>query len=135
MIQIYHPYTMWEGFRAGMYEPKKEGRTHRVHEAASLLRDPKRLRVFMEKAAFGWVNEAEQVLSDTSISHRAWLGQSACCIGVGAREDETREAWGLISTAERDAANKVAAAVDSEWRRDRELSGKVQLSLDWGDDL
>ena len=128
MKQVFHPYQVWEGYLNGMYEPCKEGRNERIETAKQLLTNTEKLRESMTKVTNEWVNETEQVLSDLSINHRAWLGQSACNIYGGCKEDETREAWGLITENQRKAANKVADTVDIQWR-ERFMKKAKQHSL------
>lgn len=130
MKQIFHPYQTWEGFKSGMYEPCKDGRDERVRKAQFLLSNPDKLRENMQRVTDEWTHETEHVLSDMSINHRAWLGQSACNIYGGIREDETREAWGYLSEQQRKEANKVADQVDRRWReRQERKSGCCQLQL------
>ena len=128
MKQIFHPYSVWEGYLNGMYEPCREGRDERVKIAETLLATPELLRENMFKVTHDWINETEQVLSDMSISHRAWLGQSACNIYAGCKEDETREAWGSLTEQQRKAANMVADFVDAQWR-ERFTEKSIQRSL------
>lgn len=128
MKQIFHPYSVWEGFLNGMYEPCKEGRKERVFIAAGLLANPDELKEAMIRVTKEWVNETEHVLTDATVSHRAWLGQSACNIYADCKEDETREAWGLLTEQQRKAANMVADFVDAQWR-ERFTKRLVQQSL------
>lgn len=129
MKQVYHPYQTWEGYKNGMYEPCKPGRADRVMTAKNLLASPKKLQEYMALVTVEWPNETEQVLTDMSVSHRAWLGQSACNLYAGVREDETREAWGYLSNTQRAAANKAADTIDKRWRESRETGNAEQLSL------
>lgn len=130
MKQVFHPYQNWEGYKSGMYEPCKPGRDDRVMTAMQLLSSPEQLQEQMTRVTLEWPIETEHVLSDQSISHRAWLGQSACNIFAGIREDETREAWSYLTNKQRKDANKVADLVDRRWREryDGE-SKKHQLSF------
>lgn len=112
-----------------MYEPCKEGREKRVKVARWLLSNPISLRESMQRVTKEWTHETEHVLSDPAISHRAWLGQSACNIYCGAREDETREAWGLLTDHERREANRQADEVDKQWRELKDGTKQHQLSL------
>ena len=75
-----------------------------------------------------WPIETEHVLTDASISHRAWLGQSACNIYADVKEDETREAWGYLTEKQRREANRVADAVDDLWRK-RYSGGNRQMTF------
>lgn len=129
MRQVFHPYHTWEGYKNGMYSPCKEGREKRVQAAKKLLTNLESLQKSMTAVTEKWPNETEQILSDPSISHRAWLGQSACNISVGAREDETREAWGYLTEKQRREANRVADTVDKLWQRSHDVEEQSQLSF------
>lgn len=117
MKQVFYHYTQWEDFKNGMYDEQKEGRTQRVQLAVRLLSNPKELYKNMKRVTNEWKYATEQVLTDMSINHQAFLGQAACNIWKGIKEDETREAWGLLTNEQRRKANAVADRVDDEWRR------------------
>lgn len=130
MEQIYHHYTVWEDFKHGMYNEDKDGRESRVQQAVQLLSDPNQLYVQMTRVTEEWVNATEQNLTDNSINHQAFLGQTACSIWRDIHEDETREAWGRLTTEQRYRANRVADRVDEEWHRKRTANEpNFQLSL------
>lgn len=128
MKQVFHPYQQWEGFKSGMYEPRKLGRADRVMTAKQLLTNLEALKREMTRVTIEWPIETEHVLTDASISHRAWLGQSACNIYADVKEDETREAWGYLTEKQRREANKVADAVDDLWRK-RYSGGNRQMTF------
>lgn len=128
MKQVFHPYQQWEGFKSGMYEPCKLGRADRVMTAKQLLTNPESLKREMTRVTIEWPIETEHVLTDASISHRAWLGQSACNIYADVKEDETREAWGYLTEKQRREANRVADAVDDLWRK-RYSGGNRQMTF------
>lgn len=119
MKQIYHHYTEWEDFQNGMYNEDKQGRESRILKAVALLSDPEELYKQMTKVTELWVKSTEQNLTDNSINHQAFLGQTACAIWEGIHEDETREAWGRLNNEQRYRANRVADRVDEEWQRKR----------------
>lgn len=130
MRQVFHPYHLWEGYKSGMYEPCKLGRDDRVMTAKQLLTNLEALRREMTRVTIEWPIETEHVLTDQSISHRAWLGQSACNIYADVREDETREAWGYLTNKQRRDANAVADSVDRKWRDSYDVENrKHQLSF------
>jgi hypothetical protein len=128
MKQVFHPYQQWDGFKSGMYEPCKLGRADRVMTAKQLLTNPEALKREMTRVTIEWPIETEHVLTDASISHRAWLGQSACNIYADVKEDETREAWGYLTEKQRREANRVADAVDDLWRK-RYSGGNRQMTF------
>ena len=132
MKQKYYPYTMWEDFQHGMYDEVKEGRKQRVLKAAKLLSDPDRLYEYMTRVANEWKYATEQTFTNPSINHQAFLGQSACNLYAGIKEDETREAWGLLTNEQRYKANSIADKVYENWvkRYERENNDSYQITLE-----
>ena len=118
MKQKYYHYTMWEDFQNGMYDEVKEGRSDRVKQAVALLSNTDLLYQQMTRVTKEWKYATEQNFTNASINHQAFLGQTACSIYQGIKEDETREAWGRLTNDQRYKANKVADRVYSEWRRE-----------------
>ena len=131
MIQKYYHYTEWEDFQNGMYNEEKCGRADRVSMAIRLLTNLKELYEQMTRVTVEWRHATEQNLTNKSINHQAFLGQTACNIWKGIKEDETREAWGYLTSEHRIRANKVADRVYQEWseRYTRETEGFYQLSF------
>ena len=131
MKQKFYHYTMWEDFQNGMYDEVKEGRQERVKQAVELLKDTDLLYVQMSRVTKEWKYATEQNFTNASINHQAFLGQTACNIYAGIKEDETREAWGLLTNEQRYKANKVADRVFTEWCRayERQHSTFYQITL------
>lgn len=117
-----------------MYNEDKAGRPERVTLAAAILGTPgtceKAMRMVVEK----WPIASEFNLSNAEINRRAWMGQAACSIYAGIHEDETREAWGLLTVEQRTQANAIATRVIKEWLRDNDEDRRSQITLfdDWG---
>lgn len=130
MKQVFYPYTKWEDFRNGMYDELKEGRGNRVKQAAEILSNPELLYKCMKRVTQEWKYATEQELTNPSINHQAFLGQAACNIYAGIKEDETREAWGTLTNEQRIEANKTADKVDMEWQKEY-MKGQIgyQYSL------
>lgn len=130
MIQRFYHYTMWEDFQNRMYDEVKEGRPERVKQAVKLLSDETLLYQQMTRVTNEWKYATEQNLTNASINHQAFLGQTACSIWKGIKEDETREAWGHLTCEQRYKANRVADRVYKEWKDKYErATGMYQLSL------
>lgn len=131
MKQKFYHYTKWEDFQNRMYDEVKDGREERVQKAVCLLSDTSELYKQMTRVTKEWKFATEQNLTNNSINHQAFLGQTACNIWGDIKEDETREAWGRLTSEQRYKANKVADRVYNEWKyqyeRENELS--YQLSL------
>lgn len=113
--RIYTPYTDWEDYKAGMYNEDKNGRDERVHNAVECLSVPAVCRSAMERVVKEWPTATDFNLSNKTQNRRAWLGQAACCIQYGCHEDETREAWGMMSEYNRESANRIAQSIIDEW--------------------
>lgn len=134
MQRIFHHYKKWEDYHAGMYDESKDGRAERVQKAAEILGTPDICRKAMEKVVAEWEKATEYNLSNAEINRKAWLGQAACCCYAGIHEDETREAWGIMTEAQRIEANRIAAEIIKKWvdERDREKSPQISMFNDWG---
>jgi hypothetical protein len=134
MERIFHHFNKWEDYHAGMYDESKDGRAERVIKAAEILGTPDICREAMEKVVAEWKIATEYNFSNAEINRKAWLGQAACCIYAGIHEDETREAWGIMTEAQRIEANRIAAEIIKNWVGKREFETDPQISMfnDWG---
>lgn len=134
MQRIFHHFSLWEDYHAGMYDEDKEFRKERVRQAAIILGTPDICRRAMEKVISEWKIATEYNLSNAEINRKAWLGQAACSCYAGIHEDETREAWGTMTEQQRIKANQIAAKIIREWVQKRDFETSPQLSMfnDWG---
>jgi hypothetical protein len=88
---------------------------NKVQECAKLLSSPNECRKAMLRAVNEYPISAEQHLTK-SMGKRPWVGQAACCVEIGATEEETRVAWNFyMSAAQQDSANAIADSVISDW--------------------
>lgn len=116
MKRIFHHYQHWEDWKDGLYRQSlSDAEAIIVDRAARLLANPDSLRVAMEHVAMNWKHAAEVNLTNRSRNRQAWLGQAACCFVCGAPEDLTKQAWHMLSMAEKIAANAVADGVIAAW--------------------
>lgn len=134
MERIFHHYDKWEDFHHGMYNEDKTDRRTRVELAASILGTPETCEKAMKMVVENWPISTEFNLSNAEINRRAWLGQAACSIYGDVHEDETREAWGLLTIEQRTRANAIATKVIRNWVREYEVERDPQINLfdDWG---
>lgn len=133
MERIFHHYNKWEDFHAGMYDESRDGRKERVQKAAVILGTPSICRTAMQKVISEWPIATEYNLSNAEINRKAWLGQAACSCYAGIHEDETREAWGIMTEAQRTEANRIAASIIRKWLHDKEREEAPQMMInDWG---
>ena len=133
MERIFHHYQKREDYHAGMYDESRDGRAERVAGAAKILGTPDLCRTAMEKVIAEWTVATEYNLSNAGINRKAWLGQAACSCYAGIHEDETREAWGLMTNEQRVEANRIAAEIIKKWLSVAEAEMTQQTVFDdWG---
>lgn len=134
MERIFYHYSLWEDYHNGMYDECKYGRAERVQQAAQILGNPDICRKAMEKVIDEWKICVEFNLSNAEINRKAWLGQAACSCYANIHEDETREAWGLLTEEQRKKANSIANIIINKWLRQYEKETETQIALfdDWG---
>ena len=118
----------------GMYNECKDGRSERVLEAARILGTLPICEEAMKKVINEWPICTEYNLSNTGFNRKAWLGQAACSCYANIHEDETREAWGIMTEQQRIEANRMAQALINQWQRNHEQQTEIQLNFfdDWG---
>lgn len=88
---------------------------NKVQQAARLLSTPDDCRTAMVRAVNEYPISAEQHLTKQQ-GRRPWIGQAACCIALGATEEETRIAWNFYMTEDAQrSANAIADEVIASW--------------------
>ncbi len=127
MKPIYHHYTKWEDFQNGMYNEDKNGKQGRIEKAVQILSDKELCNTAMRMVTEQWKYACEQNLSNNIYGHRAFLGQAACNIYAGVHEDETRQAWGMLTDDQRKQANGIADMVYREWIDAHESNTQMTL--------
>jgi hypothetical protein len=126
MERIFHPYYEWEDYQAGMYDELKQGREYRVMIAKELLADPPILKKFMKEVTIRWTKASEHNLTNNGCNRKAWLGQAACCLYAGVKEDETREGWKQLTKEQMKEANEQAKQIIIEWEKIHEENVRTQ---------
>ena len=129
MERIYHRYEIWEDYKNGMYNECKEGRSDRVLEAARILGTPALCEKAMQKVIKEWKICTEYNLSNVGVNRKAWLGQAACSCYANIHEDETREAWGIMTEEQRITANRIAQTLINKWQQKHEKNQEPQISI------
>ena len=117
MKQIYFSYDKWEDYNAGMYYDDLDNITidEAINLSYNLLVDLDELKIYMLKVTRVWINSTLHNLTNSSMNHQAWLGQSACMLKNNVPERYTRMAWRELTEEQKYKANKVADRVKFEW--------------------
>lgn len=88
---------------------------NKIQACARLLSNTVDCRLAMKKAVESYPISAEQHLTKSG-GRRPWIGQAACCVEIGATEEETRVAWNFyMSPAQQENANQIADDVIDLW--------------------
>jgi hypothetical protein len=116
--RTFAPYQQWEDYKAGMFGGRFD--EARSDSAGALLADPPRCLLAMSRVVREWPVAASVNLTNTGLNRRAWVGQSACCLAVGATANETKRAWWQLTDTQRAAANACADEVIALWHTERE---------------
>lgn len=111
--QAFFRYELWEDFQSGMYNPRSDPAS--IQKAVELLSNPSVCRVYMKKVVDDWQIATAQVLTNPESNGRAWLGQCACFMYAGCRDEETRKAWVLLTPQAQKAANSIADQTIYDW--------------------
>lgn len=116
MNQVYHPYTAWECFHAGMYSDVelKERERDGFQEYALFLADIPRFNAAMLRVLSEWPRSCEHFLSNPSVNRIAWLGQSAMCIDTGISR-RYRAGFRLLNPEQQLLANTAAEKMLESW--------------------
>ena len=125
--RIYHHYEQWEDYQSGMYNrPCLDAldtgisSEERIEKAVECLCNESICREYMRKVVKEWPIATEQVLSNTGMNRKSWLGWCACFLYGGCHDEETRRAWWLMSDEARAMANGIAKQVIREWEKEHE---------------
>ena len=114
--RVFHPYTIWEDYIAGMWRtvPSKQ-RLKFLRKAIKFTGDAKLYGSFMRRVIVEWPTACEHHLTDTSMNRKAWIGHAATCLAINCPEDITRSAWGFLSEQQQAEANAEAQSAIDAW--------------------
>lgn len=134
MKRIFHHYEKWEDYQNRMYDELKDKRNERIQLALKCLGNKENCFDAMRMVINNWEIACEQNLTNENSNRKAWLGQAACNIFYGVKEDETRQAWGLLEREQRYMANKIADIVIAEWeKRFLPTQENYQFEFEWSE--
>ncbi len=88
---------------------------NKIQQCAALLSDKDKCLKAMLRAVNEYPISAEQHLTKSQ-GRRPWIGQAACCVELGANEEEVRIAWNFYMKPDsQELANRIADGVIAEW--------------------
>ncbi len=115
LIRIYHPYWLWECYKAGFYETRRLlDDDIALNMYKEFLQDLNRFGASIERVFAEWPHSCEHFLTNTSMNRIAWLGQASMCIHSGV-PSKFKGGFKLMSQTEQDAADALALKYLKEW--------------------
>lgn len=107
----------WEDFKNGMWRtlPKDEEHDMLV-KVIEFTGDHVKYGEAMKRVVYEWPRTMLNSLTNTSINHRAFVGQCACCIEFNCPGYITRMAWKELTNTQRFLADAVAQKVIDSWK-------------------
>ena len=116
MKRIYHPYTKWECFKAGMWRAvSNRRREFYLKKAVEFTGNAELYGSFMLKVIDQWPFTCEHHLTETGSNRKAFIGHAAVALAFSCPEDITRQAWGKLSLQQQDDANEQARIAIEIW--------------------
>jgi len=109
MKQLFHHYTLWEDFNAGMWNKvTKLQEDEMVKIAVEFTGNAVKYGSAMIRVIDEWPVTCEHNLTDLNQNRRAFIGHCAVCLQLGIPEYITRIAWHKLSQKQQDEANAMA---------------------------
>lgn len=131
MRQVWHPWTDWECYPAGMFDGDTDMSPEEARMAyAAFLRDIPRFRSAMDRVMREWPKSCEHFLTNENTNRVAWLGQASMCIETGVSRKH-RGGFMLMTQDECRVANDAAQQALNQWlknyaRKDRAVRERME---------
>ena len=123
-MQIFHPWTAWECYPAGMYDGHTDMDNDEAKRAYALfLSDIPRFTSAMERVIAEWPISCEHFLTNQNMNRIAWMGQAAMCINTGVSRKH-RAGFMLLNSTQQVAANTAASIMIDKWTLEHEKSNR-----------
>jgi hypothetical protein len=126
-MRIYHPYWLWEDYKAGFYENcSGEQKQVYIEKIIEMFNSEKLTLESMFSVVDNWKYSCEHNLTNNSMNGIAYIGQGACCIYCGAPSTITMECWSKLTKEVQERANKNALQAIERWKENNKF---IQLCL------
>lgn len=127
MKRIYHPYWLWEDYKAGFYDNLSGGeKQNKVDKVVEMFNSKELTETYMTKVINEWKYSCEHNLTNESMNKIAYIGQAACCLYDNIPSTITMEAWSLLSKEVKERSNDIAEQILNTWINNNK---KIQLCL------
>jgi|9_EtaG_2_1085328.scaffolds.fasta_scaffold02330_10 hypothetical protein len=125
--RIYHPYNLWEDYKAGFYDNVSNNqKKYKINKVLEMFNSYSLTEKYMNKVVKEWVYSCEHNLTNESINQIAYIGQGACCLYAGVPCDLTMRGWKLLSQDVRERSDKIAEKVIHKWKQKKRLKSTLK---------
>lgn len=129
MKRIYHPYWVWEDYKAGFYSAYSKSELNDLNESVRFVFSSAEItEKWMRCVIEQWNLSCEHNLTNTSMNRVAWLGQAACCFYGGVPSKATMYLWKFLNERTQKRSDRIAIKLIKEWEQER----KSKTTLDNG---
>ena len=126
-MRIYHPYWLWEDYRAGFYENcSGEVKKQLIIKGIEMFNSEDLTRENMFYVIKNWKYSCEHNLTNESLNKIAYIGQSACCVYAKIPSTVTMEIWNLLNSEVQIRSNNIAIEAIKKWNENNKI---IQLCL------
>lgn len=125
MKRIYHPYWLWEDYKAGFYDNcSGEIKKQLIQKGIDMFNSESLTIDNMLKVINEWKYSCEHNLTNESMNKIAYIGQGACCLYCKIPSRVTMEIWNKLEKEIQDRSNKIAAEILIIWKQKHEQCQK-----------
>jgi ParB-like chromosome segregation protein Spo0J len=126
--RVFHTFDKWECYKAGFYQPTKEGVSQAQGEEAyrEFLADDKRFAKALGKVVKEWEHSCEHYLTNTAMNRIAWLGQAAACYALEL-PSAYRGGYHLLTPEQQKKADETAFRYLNKWLK---AHGRATITLE-----
>jgi hypothetical protein len=127
MKRIYHPYWLWEDFKAGFYDNcSGEKKDLFIQKSIEMFNSKRLTKENMFYIVDNWKYSCEHNLTNPSINQIAYIGQAACCNYSGCPSTVTMEVWNMLTPDVQKIADSIALEAIERWKQNNKI---IQLCL------
>lgn len=127
MKRIYHPYWLWEDYKAGFYDNLSGSeKQNKIDKVIEMFNSKELTETYMDRVITEWKYSCEHNLTNESMNKIAYIGQAACCLYDNIPSTITMEAWSLLSKEVKERSNDIAEQILNTWINNNK---KIQLCL------
>jgi hypothetical protein len=127
MKRIYHPYWLWEDFKAGFYDNcSGEKKDLFIQKSIEMFNSERLTKENMFYIVDNWKYSCEHNLTNPSINQIAYIGQAACCNYSGCPSTVTMEVWNMLTPDVQKSADSIALEAIERWKQNNKI---IQLCL------